>query len=123
MQKERTKKSGLSIMQAGNEGITYELTVVYAPNEVADLAEAVNATVKYATDAGFSVCSMDIDGKKTLAYPIRDMHGEEQAKGIFAYFILSGKGRPSELSEVLCADLRVLRHLLVKQQFNLKEYK
>lgn len=122
MQKGQTKKSGLSTMQAGKDGIKYELTVVYAPCNAPVLSSMVNSTVRDAERAGFKVQSMDIEGVKTLAYPIQK-YGKEHPKGIFAYFILSGNGSPVELSEMLNEPDLVLRYLLVKQQFNLKEYK
>ena len=122
MQKGQTKKSGLSTMQAGKDGIKHELTVIYAPCDASALSSLVNSTVEDAEKAGFKVQSMDIDSAKTLAYPVRKC-GTEYSKGIFAYFILSGNGSPTELSERLNERELVLRYLLVKQQFNLKEYK
>lgn len=122
MQKGQAKKSGLSTMQAGNNGIKYELTVIYAPCNAPALSSLVNSTVVDAEKAGFKVLSMDVDGAKTLAYPIQKC-GKEYPKGIFAYFILSGNGSPTELSEKLSRRVLTLRYLLVKQQFNLKEYK
>lgn len=123
MQKGQTKKSGLSTMQAGKDGIKHELTVVYIPCDANTLASVVKRTVNYAEEAGFKVLSMDIEGAKTLAYPINNGYGKEYPKGIFAYFILSGNGSPTALSDCLSGDILALRHLLVKQQLNLKEYK
>ena len=122
MQKGQTKKSGLSTMQAGKDGIKHELTVVYVPCGVTALTSVVKHTVDDAERAGFKVQSMDIEGAKTLAYPI-GKYGKEHPKGIFAYFILSGNGSPTGLSGRLNEHDLVLRYLLVKQQFNLKEYK
>ena len=117
--------SGLSTMQAGREELGYELTVVYVPNDASVLSTAINSTVADATSAGFNVYSMDVDGEKTLAYPIRGKGGGEYPRGIFAYFILSGNGCAYELSSALDANNQILRYLLVKQQLkrNLKEYK
>ena len=106
--------SGLSTTQAGKSGPYYELTVIYAPRNAANVADVVNTTIAQATKAGFEVCTMEIDGKKTLAYPVRDEDGKEHAKGVFAYFTLSGCGRAFELSRTLDADNQVLRYLLVK---------
>lgn len=106
--------SGLSTTQAGKSGPVYELTVIYAPRNVAHLAGVVNITVEQATKAGFEVCTMEIDGKKTLAYPVRDEDGKEHAKGVFAYFTLRGDGSAFQLSQTLNADNQVLRYLLVK---------
>lgn len=114
--------SGLSTTQAGNNGIMHELTVVYVPCDATALTSVVKHTVDDAEKAGFKVESMDIEGAKTLAYPIHK-YGKEHPKGIFAYFILSGNGGPTELSERLNEHDLVLRYLLVKQQLNLKEYK
>lgn len=122
MQKGQTKKSGLSTMQAGKDGIKHELTVVYAPCDATALTSVVKHTVDDAEAAGFKVLSMDIEGVKTLAYPV-SKYGKEHPKGIFAYFILSGNGSPTQLSDRLNGHNLVLRYLLVKQQFNLKEYK
>lgn len=122
MQKGQTKKSGLSTMQAGKDGIKYELTVVYAPCDATALTSVVKHTVDDVEKAGFKVQSMDIEGAKTLAYPIQK-YGKEYPKGIFAYFILSENGSPTELSKRLNEHDLALRYLLVKQQFNLKEYK
>lgn len=122
MQKGQTKKSGLSTMQAGKDGIKHELTVVYVPCDVTALTSVVKHTVDDAERAGFKVQSMDIEGAKPLAYSIQK-YGKEHPKGIFAYFILSGNGSPVELSERLNERELVLRYLLVKQQLNLKEYK
>lgn len=114
--------SGLSTTQAGKDGIEHELTVIYAPCDASTLSSLVNSTVEDAEKAGFKVQSMDVEGAKTLAYPV-DKCGKEYPKGIFAYFILSGNGSPTRLSEMLNEHDLVLRYLLVKQQFNLKEYK
>lgn len=122
MQKGQTKKSGLSTMQAGKDGIKHELTVIYAPCNAPVLSSMVNSTVRDAEKAGFKVQSMDVEAAKTLAYPVRKC-GKEYSKGIFAYFILSGNGSPTELSERLNERVLALRYLLVKQQLNLKEYK
>lgn len=114
--------SGLSTTQAGKDGIEYELTVIYAPCDASTLSSLVNSTVEDAENAGFKVQSMDIEGAKTLAYPISKC-GKEYPKGIFAYFILSGNGSSVGLSTRLNEHELALRYLLVKQQFNLKEYK
>ena len=114
--------SGSSTTQAGNDGITHELTVVYVPCDATALISVVKHTVDDVEKAGFKVQTMDIEGAKTLAYPIHK-YGKEHPKGIFAYFNLSGNGCPTELSERLNAHNLVLRYLLVKQQLNLKEYK
>lgn len=116
--------SGLNTTQVGKDGPYYELTVIYAPDDAANLADAVDATVKNAVKTGFEVCSMDIEGKKVLAYPVTDKEGKEHSKGVYAFFILRGYGHAYALEDAFREDHRVLRYLLVKQLIRkLKEYK
>lgn len=99
--------SVLSTSQAGKSVITHELTVLFEPDIAAGLPQAIEAVILAAERAGFTVYSMDIEGKKTLAYPIQ---GKEQS--IYANFNLGGNGSPSALVDAL-EDDRVLRYLLV----------
>lgn len=105
---------GSSTTPVGKDIANYELTVVYTPEIVADTTDAVSDTVADAISAGFGVCSMDIEGNKSLPYAIRDKYGKEQEKGIYAYFNLTGAGTPSSLTNALDWDHRVLRYLLVR---------
>lgn len=119
---------GSSTMQAGKTVQDYELTVIYSPcnAQAQALASSVKFTVEDAETAGFEVYSMDIEGKKRLAYPI-NKYGKEEKYGIYAFFRLAGNGCVSELSDKLCGANTVLRHLLVRSrnsyQRKSKEYK
>lgn len=106
---------GSSTMQAGKTAQEYELTVIYLPCNAQVLASSVKFTVEDAERAGFEVYSMDIEGKKRLAYPI-NRYGKEEEYGIYAYFRLAGNGCVSELNDRLCGANTVLRHLLVRSR-------
>lgn len=115
--------SGSSTTQVGKTAPDYELTVIYAPenaryaqNNAASIADLVTKTVIDATDAGFTVSSMEVDRVKTLAYPVHSKFGTEEKQGLYAYFELCGLGNVSKLSEALGAEAQVLRYLLVRSR-------
>lgn len=105
--------SGSTTTQAGKEQF-YELTVLYTPENVSDCTGVVSETMKAIFRAGFAVISMDIEGKKSLYYPVTSKLGKLTEQALYVYFTLKGDGVPRELSTALESDKQVLRYLLMK---------
>lgn len=108
--------SASSTTQVGKTVSDYELTVIYTPENVANIAGLVTKTVMAARYAGFTVSSMNIDKVEPLAYPVYSKSGIEEEKGLFVYFELCGQGDTSGLTGALDDENQVLRYLLVRSR-------
>jgi small subunit ribosomal protein S6 len=91
---------------------SYELGVVLHPAlEEADVTQAVEKLSGY-VKAGGSVTSVNVWGKRSLAYPIRRQH-----EGIYVFVNAQIEPRSiGELERNLRMDERVLRYLLTQSE-------
>jgi small subunit ribosomal protein S6 len=89
----------------------YELGFVIHPEvDQSDVTEAVDKVGQYVTAGGGEVTSVDVWGRRTLAYPIR-----KQKEG--TYVFLHTQLDPQAIKELerrLKLDEEILRHLLIR---------
>lgn len=89
----------------------YELGFILHPDvEQADVTEAVERVSQYVTTIGGEVASVDVWGRRALAYPIR-----KQQEG--TYVFLQAQISPQAVGELernLKLDEEILRYLLVR---------
>jgi small subunit ribosomal protein S6 len=91
---------------------SYELGVVLHPAlEEADVTQTVEKLSGY-LKAGGSVTSVNVWGKRSLAYPIR-----RQQEGIYVFFHAQIEPKSiGELERSLKLDEKVLRYLLIQSE-------
>jgi small subunit ribosomal protein S6 len=89
----------------------YELGFILHPDvEQADVTEAVERVSQYVTTIGGEVASVDVWGRRTLAYPIR-----KQQEGTYVFFQAQiSPEAVGELERNLKLDEEILRYLLVR---------
>ena len=89
----------------------YELGFILHPHvEQPDVTQAVDKVGQYITAAGGEVTSVDVWGRRVLAYPIRK---QEEGTYVFAQLQLEPQAI-EELERVLKLDEEVLRYLLLR---------
>jgi small subunit ribosomal protein S6 len=91
----------------------YELGIIIHPEvEQADVTQAVEKVGQYITANGGEVTSVDVWGRRKLAYPIR-----KQPEGTYAFIQaqLDPQGI-QELERNLKLDEEILRYLLTREE-------
>ena len=87
----------------------YELAVLYHPDLEMNIDPALDKIKKFVEQNGGKINSMEDDGKKRLAYPIK---GQDFA--IFYYYNVSlPSDAPAKISSVLNITDEAIRYLLV----------
>ena len=88
----------------------YELSVLFHPDLEMNIDPALDKIKKFVEQNGGKINSVEDDGKKRLAYPIK---GQDFA--IFYYYNVSlPSDAPAKISSVMNITDEVLRYLLVK---------
>ena len=89
----------------------YELGVILHPDlEEADVTAAIETIGEYVQNNGGQVASVNVWGRRALAYPIR-----RQQNGIYAFLdIQLESSAMDELDRSLKLDEKVLRFMLVR---------
>jgi len=94
----------------------YELSVLYHPDLEMNIDPALDKVKKIVEAAGGTIGSVEADGKRRLAYPIKG-----QTFAIYYYYIVSlPPEAPAKISSVLNITDEVLRYLLVHKDENRK---
>jgi small subunit ribosomal protein S6 len=89
----------------------YELGFVIHPEvDQSDVTEAVDKVGQYVTAGGGEVTSVDVWGRRTLAYPIRK---QKEGTYVFLHTQLDPQAI-KELERSLKLDEEVLRYLLIR---------
>ena len=92
----------------------YELSVLYHPDLEMNIDPALDKVKKFVEQNGGKINSVEDDGKKRLAYPIK---GQDFA--IFYYYNVSlPSDAPAKISSVMNITDEVLRYLLVRADEN-----
>ena len=87
----------------------YELSILYHPDLEMNIDPALDKIKKIVESAGGTIVSVEDDGKKRLAYPIKG-----QSFAIYYYYVVSlPPEAPAKISSVLNITEEVLRYLLV----------
>lgn len=88
----------------------YELGVVLHPDvEQEDVTESVETIKKYVENVGGTVTSVNVWGRRRLAYSI-----QKQTEGTYVFLLLDlDSGQITELERILKLDEKILRYLLV----------
>jgi small subunit ribosomal protein S6 len=88
----------------------YELGFILHPNvEQTDVTQAVEKVGQYITASGGQVTSVDVWGRRALAYPIR-----KQREGTYVFLQAQiGPQAVGELERNLKLDEAILRYLLI----------
>lgn len=87
----------------------YELSVLYHPDLEMNIDPALDKVKKIIETVGGNIVSVEDDGKKRMAYPIKG-----QMFAIYYYYIVSlPPEAPAKISSVLNITDEVLRYLLV----------
>ena len=89
---------------------SYELGMVFHPDvEVPDVTQAVDTVGQYVETGGGAVTSVDVWGRRALAYPI-----QKQEEGTYVFLKVQIEPRAiHELERSLKLDENILRYLLV----------
>jgi len=90
---------------------SYELGVILHPDlEEADVTNAVETIGQYVQNNGGQVASVNVWGRRSLAYPIR-----KQQNGIYAFLAIQLESSAmGELDRSLKLDEKVMRFLLIR---------
>lgn len=89
----------------------YELSVLFHPDLEINIDPALDKVQKIVESAGGTIDSVEADGKKRLAYPIKG-----QGFAIYYYYIVSlPPEAPAKISSVMNITDEVLRYLLVRK--------
>ena len=97
---------------------TYELGIVLEPRVPEDDAKTICDKYKgLITDSGATVTYVDHWGKRKLAYPIRKY---SEGRYFFIYVSADGNVPWPDIERLLMQDEKVLRHLVVRTDEDLK---
>jgi small subunit ribosomal protein S6 len=90
---------------------SYELGFILHPQvEQSDVTQAVDKVGQYVTATGGEVTSVDVRGRRALAYPIR-----KQQEGTYVFFQAQLDPQAiQELERSLKLDEEILRYLLLR---------
>ena len=93
----------------------YELGVILHPDlEEADVTKAIETIGQYVQSNGGQVASVNVWGRRALAYPIR-----RQSNGVYAFLnIQLESSAMNELDRSLKLDEKVIRFLLIRPDDN-----
>ena len=99
-------------------GRTYELGLVFEPRQTDDEVDAhVGRYSEMIVERGGTITEVDNWGKRKLAYPVRKFN-----EGKYAFLFVSSEGAVEweEIEVNLQQNERVLRHLVVRTDLDLK---
>jgi small subunit ribosomal protein S6 len=90
---------------------SYELGVIIHPDvEQADVAETVEKISEYVKSTGGEVTSVNVWGRRKLAYPI-----QKQSEGSYAFLQVSLEAKAvDQVERNLKLDEQVIRHMFVR---------
>ncbi len=96
----------------------YELGFIVEPRQPDDEVQAITDKYKGMIEAsGAEIKYVDIWGKRKLAYPIRNY---TEGKYVFVYVAADGRVPWPDVERLLMQDEKVLRHLVVRTDEDLK---